>query len=182
MFRGRRFVLLDQKFLRQKRRYVAQAFLAAFTLAVVLAVLETLTNVAIITAIASSAFIVFMTPHSTMARPRRVVGGHFVGAAIGLVVAAILDVSGKSFATTIMTDIFAAGAVETSMLVMAATDTEHPPAAGTVLGTILGTNVVGNAGLVLVAAACISLARVLFGRWMINLADDKEESPATMES
>ena len=80
MFTWRGIVLLDQNFLRQKRRYAAQAVLAALTLGVVLAIVETLANVAIITAIASSAVIVFMTPHSTMARPRRVIGGHFVGA------------------------------------------------------------------------------------------------------
>ncbi len=123
-----------------------------------------------------------MTPHSTMARPRRVIGGHFVGATIGLVVAGILDIAGASFATVIVTDIFAATAVGTSMLVMAATETEHPPAAGTVLGLIIGTNVIANSVLVLIAATCISLARILFGRWLINLADDQGESPGVAEA
>lgn len=46
MFTWRRIVLLDQNFLRQKRRYAAQAVLAALTLGVVLAIVETLANVA----------------------------------------------------------------------------------------------------------------------------------------
>ncbi len=93
---------------------------------------------AIITAIASSAFIIFMTPHSSMARPRRVVGGHFVGVLIGLAFAGMLDLIGESLTTTVVIDVFAAVAVGLSMLSMAATDTEHPAAAAPCWGWCWG--------------------------------------------
>ncbi len=165
---------MDRGFFRQKLRYLGQATLAALTLSLVLAVENSLANVAIITAIASSAFIIFMTPHSSMARPRRVVGGHFVGVPIGLAFAGMLDLIGESLTTTVVIDVFAAVAVGLSMLSMAATDTEHPAAAGTVLGLVLGEDVLSSAALVLAAAVILSVARTVFGRLLIDLTSRPE--------
>ncbi len=165
---------MDRGFFRQKLRYLGQATLAALTLSLVLAVENSLANVAIITAIASSAFIIFMTPHSSMARPRRVVGGHFVGVLIGLAFAGMLDLIGESLTTTVVIDVFAAVAVGLSMLSMAATDTEHPAAAGTVLGLVLGEDVLSSATLVLADAVILSVARTVFGRLLIDLTSRPE--------
>jgi CBS-domain-containing membrane protein len=165
---------MDRGFFRQKLRYLGQATLAALTLSLVLAVEDSLANVAIITAIASSAFIIFMTPHSSMAGPRRVVGGHLVGVLIGLAFAGMLDLLGESLTTTVVIDVFAAVAVGVSMLSMAATDTEHPAAAGTVLGLVLGEDVLGSAALVLTAAVILSVARAVFGRLLIDLTSRPE--------
>jgi CBS-domain-containing membrane protein len=143
--------LLDRRFLRRPHQYLMQAVLAALTLAALVAVEDALTNAATVTAIASSAFIVFMAPHSSMAGPRRVLGGHAVGIAIGLPAFLLAD---EVFGGTVLAqDLVAATAVGISMLVMASTDTEHPPAA-----------------MVIVAALALSLARQLLGRWMIDLA------------
>ena len=167
-------VLIDRYFLRQKQLYLAQAVLAALTLSIVIAIEDTLTNAAILTAIASSTFIIFMTPSSAMAGPRRVIGGHLVGVCVGLAFAGLIDVLGHSLATNLVTNVFAAIAVGASMLLMAPTDTEHPRAAGTVLGLILGANVLNSAALVLIAAILLSVARALLGRWLIDLARTHE--------
>ena len=127
--------LLDRRFLRRPHQYMIQAILAAITLAILVSVEDALTNAATVTAIASSAFIVFMAPHSKLARPRRVLGGHAIGITIGLTGFFVAtEVLGGS---EVAVDLVAAVGVGISMLAMAGTDTEHPPAAGTVLGLVL---------------------------------------------
>ena len=55
------------------------------------------------------------------------------------------------------------------MLLMAGMDTEHP-AAGTVLGLVLADDPIKPAFMVAVAVIDLSMARQVFGRWMIDLA------------
>jgi CBS-domain-containing membrane protein len=162
--------LLDRHFLRRKQRYFLQATLAACALAAVLAVESTLSNVAIVTAIASSAFVIFTVPHLRQSGPRRVLGGHAVAIVIGLIAAVIVhDALGEPYRTTLTTGIGASFAVGASMLVMAATDTEHPPAAGTALGLTLAPDPLGSGLLVIAAAAALSAIRSLCRRWLIDL-------------
>ena len=159
--------LLDRRFLRRPHRYALQATLAAITLGLLVTVEDAFANPAAITAIASSTFIVFMAPNSLIAGPRRVLGGHGIGLAIGTLGFLIAnDVFGGTF---LARDLAAAVGVGMSMLVMAATDTEHPPAAGTVLGMVLVEDPLNPALMVLVAAIGLSLARQFFRPWMIDL-------------
>jgi CBS-domain-containing membrane protein len=103
-----------------------------------------------------------------MAGPRRVLGGHAIGLIIGLPAFLLAD---RVFGDTgLARDLTAAAAVGISMLVMAATDTEHPPAAGTVLGLVLASDPLRPAVMVILAALALSMARHVFGRWMIDLA------------
>jgi CBS-domain-containing membrane protein len=162
--------LLDRHFLRHKEQYFAQAMLAAMALAVVLAFESTLSHVAIVTAIASSAVIIFTVPHSRQSAPRRVLGGHAVAIVIGLIAASIIHkAAGEPYEATLLTGITASVAVGVSMLVMAASDTEHPPAAGTVLGLTLAPDPLGSGLLVILAAAALSIVRNLCRRWLIDL-------------
>lgn len=159
--------LLDRRFLRRPHQYMLQALLAALTLSVLVAVEDFLANAATATAVASSAFIVFMAPHAAMSGPRRVLGGHTVGLAVGLVAFLLVE---SLFTTVVAKDLTAAFAVGISMLVMAGTDTEHPPAAGTVLSLVLADDVLEPAVVIIVAAIALTLARQFLRRWMIDLA------------
>jgi CBS-domain-containing membrane protein len=162
--------LLDRHFLRRKGRYVFQATLAAAALAAVLAVESTLTSVAVVTAIASSALIIFTVPHSRLSAPRRVLGGHAVAILVGLTATVIVhDALGEPYRVTLLAGTAASIAVGTSMLFMAATDTEHPPAAGTVLGLALAPDPLASSLLVIGAAAALSAVRSFCGRWLIDL-------------
>jgi SAM-dependent methyltransferase len=162
--------LLDRHFRRRWQRYLLQATLAAATLAIVVALQDNLTNVAIVTGIASSAFIIFISPHSRMSSPRRVLGGHLIAIVAGLIIGAIVhDWAGEPYASSLVTDVAAAVGVGIVMLVMAATDTEHPPAAGTVLGLTLAPNPLSNGLLVVAAALALTSARTIFSRWLIDL-------------
>ena len=82
----------------------------------------------LVAAIGSTAFILFITPHNDSARPRHAVGGHLialgVGATFGL---------GMSSQTELHHGVTAALAVGITMFLMAVTDTEHAPAAGTAM-------------------------------------------------
>ena len=49
---------------------------------------------AIVAAIASTAFIIFVIPHSEAASPRKVVGGHLTAVIVGSVISGILSAFG----------------------------------------------------------------------------------------
>ena len=90
-------------------------------------------------AIASTAFVLFITPHSDNAEPRHVLGGRLSALVIGSLMALVVD---SSVIGDWLADydaafvVYAAVGVGLTMFVMAATDTEHPPAAGTALGVV----------------------------------------------
>ncbi len=105
-----------------------------------------------------------------MSSPRRVLGGHLVAIVVGLAIGAIIhDWANEPYDSSLITDVAAAVGVGVAMLVMAATDTEHPPAAGTVLRLILAPSPLGNGALIVVAALALTMTRTLFRRWLIDL-------------
>ena len=136
--------LIDPKIRRNLGRYVVQVGVATVALGLVLAADElvsggSVTRGILFAAIASTAFILFIMPHSTAAQPRKALGGHLVALAVGATAALVitsdagvnlLDDQGLLFAVE------AAAAVGLSMFLMAATNTEHPPAAGTALAAV----------------------------------------------
>jgi hypothetical protein len=148
--------------------------LASTTLGLVLLIESRITNVAVITAIASSAFVVFTRPGARMTIVRRVLGGHIVGVLVGLLAVVLLQLGQQGTGTlTGTTGSIAAVAVGVSMLAMAITDTEHPPAAGTVLGLIIGADPLRSAALVMGAAIFLCSVRSLLRRWLTDLAADE---------
>ena len=132
--------MVDPRLRGQRRVYLYQALIATAVLVVVIWVEDLLSNTAIFAAIASTAFVLFVTPRSLTASPRHVIGGHAMCVVSGLVMSAIIhsslgdDIIGGSsflFATA------AALAVGLGIILMGLTETEHPPAAGTALGMAL---------------------------------------------
>ena len=98
---------------------------------------DLLTNAAIFAALASSAFVLFLMPHSITATPRHAVGGHLVSASIGVLFSLVIaGISGGThdFTHSFTSDVLAAAVVGVAMLAMALSDTEHAPAAGSALG------------------------------------------------
>jgi hypothetical protein len=76
-----RFLSLDPKFKIHGRRYFAQVALATLTLAVLLWAEDVLSGPSVaravlVAALASSAFVLCITPHGPTASPRHTVGGH----------------------------------------------------------------------------------------------------------
>lgn len=125
--------LLDPKIKTQFPSYVLQASIATLALGIILVIEDIVSGGAIsrgilVAAIGSTAFILFITPHSDGARPRHALGGHLVALGVG---------AGIGFGISTQADLHlgvtAALAVGITMFLMAATDTEHGPAAGTAM-------------------------------------------------
>ena len=118
--------LVDPKAHTRVYSYLFQCGLATIFLIAVLLLHDAVLRAAIIVAVASSAFIIFVVPDSVAATPRRVIGGHVVAIIIGTIFAAI---AGPHEDSSYFVDIMAALSVGLSILVMVSTNTEHPPAA-----------------------------------------------------
>ena len=68
-------LLIDRRFRRRWKNYVLQCGLSALALLMVLLVVDVVLRAAIVVAIASSSFVVFVMPHSVAVLPRKVIGG-----------------------------------------------------------------------------------------------------------
>ncbi|NLF40142.1 HPP family protein [bacterium] len=140
------------------RHYVLQSLAAGLT--VFLAILfMTFQNQIIIASLGATAFIVFAMPNSVTAQPRRVVGGHAVGVLAGFCCSLL------PHATQLGATVVYACAVAVSMFLMVASDTEHPPAAGTALGIASSAHTWQNDLGVLIGAIVLTVVqRILHPR------------------
>ncbi|NQW16882.1 MAG: HPP family protein [Chloroflexi bacterium] len=163
--------IIDPSFHGRARSYFLQSTLAAVALAAILLVETGVSSAAINASIASSVFLVFVVPHSVAASTRRVVGGHVVGVIVGVTAFGVVSLfvehpthlSGQTFA------IAGATSVGVAILLMALTDTEHPPSAGTALSLVaIGANF-DAIWFILSAAVILAGVRIALSRWMVNL-------------
>ena len=113
------------------KNYLWQSACATAAILVVLTVLS-LERAVVISLIGATTFIVFMKPANPFASPRSIIGGHLVGVLVGSAFALIPG--STSWGDTVI----CALAVGSTLLLMAITDTEHPPAAGTALCVAMG--------------------------------------------
>jgi CBS-domain-containing membrane protein len=163
--------VLDTRFVARKRRYLLQAGLGTAALAVLLVCQDALANAAIVAAIAATTFLVFVNPNATMAQPRRILGGYAAALAVASVFSVVVSqpALGEVMATAVVRDGAAALAVGSGMLVMAVTNTEHAPAAGTVLGLVFEPWTVNTAVAVVFAALVLATMRVLLRPLLVDL-------------
>lgn len=158
---------------RSRRRLVAQGSLAALALAAIFIAEDAVTNTAIVAALGSTAFVVFVLPHSRAATPRRILGGHLVGLAVGSGCAALLaspTLHTLQLEHRYILDAMAALSVALSILVMVLVRAEHPPAAGTALGLTAQSWSRDAILFVLVGAVLLTAVRVLLQPWLRDLA------------
>ena len=84
--------LFDPRLKRHALNYAFQPVLATLALLTILLVGDVVLNAAIVVAMASTAFTIFVVPDSIASTPRRVGGGHTAGAVTGSAVAAVVAV------------------------------------------------------------------------------------------
>ena len=161
-----RFLGLAPKLKSNLRRYVFQVMVAAAALLLILWLENPLTGAALIAAIGSTAFVLFMTPESRSAAPRHVVGGHLIGLVAGSVAGSFGADTGQAFLFALQ----AASAVGVTMFFMAATDTEHAPAAGTALGMAVHGFSWGLATFVVSAVVAMAVIHRLLRPWLRDLS------------
>ena len=172
LHRGLSGKVFDRQLTSQLHRYIFQTGLATIALIIMLLVEDAVLNAAIVVAVASSAFIVFVVPNSVAATPRRVIGGHLVAVVVGAIASGVLMIPAlQAFSeqSRYVLDIVAALSVGLSILVMVATDTEHPPAAGTVLGLVIQGLEWHAIVFILVSAVSLSIIRLVLRPKLINL-------------
>jgi CBS-domain-containing membrane protein len=145
------------------KSYLWQCSCATVAVLVVLLVLN-LQQAVVISSIGATTFIVFIRPNNPFATPRSIVGGHLVGVLVGSTFALI------PHPTSLATAVVYALAVGSALFLMAVTDTEHPPAAGTALGILLAGNAWWRAGIaILTSAVLLSLFHRLLRPYLKDL-------------
>ncbi|MFC2057286.1 HPP family protein [Chloroflexota bacterium] len=135
----KRIRIIDETFRKSPQNYITQSLLAIVAMALILHFVGFLTRGAVVAALGSSTFVVFVMPNYVTARPRKLIGGHIVGLLSGFICYYV-------FLTGPLGEIYKnqdsilwiAGAfsVGLSIFLMTITQTEHAPAAGTALGIV----------------------------------------------
>ncbi len=164
--------LLDRRLRNHPHSYVFQSALCMLALLAIILVVDVVLQAAIVVGVASSAFIVFMLPHSRASSPRRVVGGHTVAVAVGTALSLAYLVPGWGDLAALspaFQNLIAVLAVGLGFLIMILTNTEHPPAAGTALGLVVADWTFSAALFVLVAVLMLSSIHVGLRPWLRNL-------------
>ena len=134
---GERWVWRDPWFASYPWSFAFQAVLATVVMMAILAFVHSLSSAAIAAGLASSVVGIFIGPSNRTARIRSVVGGHGLALVLGSVFSVVLfmgPVESFLIDSRYVHDLSLAMAVGMAMLLMAFTNTEHPPAAGTALG------------------------------------------------
>lgn len=164
--------ILDESFVKSPRSYIVQSILAVIAVLIILAFVEVLTQAAIVAALGASTFIIFAMPHSVVAQPRRLVGGHIVGLVSGLLCYFVfltgpLDAILGGWKITL----WFAGALSVglSLFLMAITNTEHPPGASTALGIVVQQWSYEVIIFVVVFAVCLAVTRRLLQKFLRDL-------------
>ncbi len=164
--------LIDPKLRRFSLRYLSQAVLATLAILAVLLFVDSLSNAALAAGLGSSVVILFLHPSSQAAKGRSVVGGHAMALAIGSVFSLLLFATPvESFLQNLplIRNLALAVSVGLLMLVMAATDTEHPPAAGTVLGIATRSWEFQIALIIIVAVLLLAIIKLFLGEHLRDL-------------
>ena len=165
--------LFEPRLKRHALNYAFQPVLATLALLTILLVGDVVLNAAIVDAMASTVFTIFVVPDSIASTPRRVVGGHTAGVVAGSAVAAVVTVleipmAADSARGALLVTV-AALTVGLSMVLMVLTNTEHPPAAGAALGLVIHDWSLWSVGVIIVSAVALSILRAALRPRLANL-------------
>ena len=134
---GEKWVWRDPGFVKYPWPFVFQAGLATVVMLVILQFVQSLSSAVIAAGLASSVVGIFIGPSNRTASVRSVMGGHGAALVLGSLFSAFLFLAPVELFLAdrqIFFHLSLAVAVGLAMLLMAITNTEHPPAAGTALG------------------------------------------------
>ncbi|MCY4416403.1 MAG: HPP family protein [Chloroflexi bacterium] len=165
--------IYNVQFFRLRSRYLLQAALAALVMLGVLLLVDSIADAVLAAGLGSSAVIVFVHPNSSGAALRHLVGGHILGLAVGALASFILFHAGWVPASDgthhWVADMVAAITLGIVILLMSATDTEHPPAAATGLGFALQSLEITLVLLFVAAVLMLAVSKLIFRRALLDL-------------
>jgi CBS-domain-containing membrane protein len=165
-------MLLDPKFTHNKSKYLIQCTLGTISMLAILIVLNQISVSAVVASMGASCFISFLMPHAHTARPRSLIGGYVVGILCGC---AFNLLSYSRLLTPLLAQLHdphiatASLAVGCSMLGMAITNTEHPPAAGLALGLVYDEISIIRIIIILAGIVCLTGIKTILKPFMIDL-------------
>ena len=164
--------IVDPEFSRSRKNYLTQAGLATGAMLAVLLLVDSLSDAALAAGLASSVVILFMHPSSRAATSRALIGDHLLALLVGSALSLLL------FSTNIEVLLGGAAALRIValasslgilILAMAVTDTEHPPAAGTVLGIATKAWDPVTVAIIVSAVALLACIRIVLHRYLRDL-------------
>jgi CBS-domain-containing membrane protein len=164
--------MLDRRFRSLAKRYVLQSGLAMLAILIVLWVLDTISNTAIIAALGASSFVAFAMPKVRTSKARYLIGGYVVGMVSGVLCYFLSELpllAGVPVISTRSDVVFGALAVGLAMFGMVVTNTEHPPAAGLALGFVLNEWDVLTIVVVVVGIVSLSIIKTLLEPVLVDL-------------
>lgn len=159
---------LDSKFKEKPLHYLIQCGIAAAVIVSVLTFLDMIEHTGLVAALGATTFMIFTMPHRVSCRARYVVGGYIIGIAVGIACSQVYDAV-PSWHTHMGLAVTGGIAVGLSGLLMAATNSEHPPGAGVALGLVLQPWDYPTVFFVLASVVVLSVVKHLLRRLMIDL-------------
>jgi len=164
--------VFDHRIRVRPKNYLFQSGLATVSLILILLVEDAVFRAAIVVAVASTAFTIFVFPDSVASTPRRVIGGHLAAVIAGALISAltmvpIVDSAAQD--SRFVADVAAALAVGLGTLLMVSTNTEHPPAAGTAFGLVIYPWSWSAVVFIMSSAVVLSIVRVVLRNKLVNL-------------
>lgn len=159
LVRPSHLVIIDPHFSSNSYRYLLQAALATLAILAVLLFVDNLSQAALAAGLGSSVVILFVHPSSHAASLRALIGGHSLALLLGSAFALLLFAGPvEAFLDDLspVRDLSLAVSVGLLILALAVTDTEHPPAAGTVLGFATQPWDLETVGIILGAVALLA--------------------------
>ena len=167
------FALYNVQFFRLRGRSLLQATLAAVVMLGVLLLVDSIADAVLAAGLSSSAVIAFVHPNSSAAALRHLVGGHILGLAVGALASFILFHAGwvpvSDDTHHLVAVVAAAATLGILILLMCATDTEHPPAAATGLGFALQSLEITLVLLFVAAVLMLAVSKLIFRRALLDL-------------
>ena len=123
----------------QINRYLIKGiFIFLSILSMVLVISGILEQPVLFTSLASTTFLIFVRPESKTSQYRNVIGGHYVSATVGFLIAISAEKAMLLHDEKIMLGLICALSVAAASILMHFLDMEHPPAAGTALAFAFG--------------------------------------------
>ncbi len=158
---------IDEGFRQAPGHYILQTLMALATMVALVIGLGALTNGAVVAALGASAFIVFAMPKHTTAEPRRLIGGHLMCVAIGMICSIPLRLGWIE--SVVGQNVAGAVAVALAIFAMVVLDTEHPPAAGNALAFAVSPVAWEHIGFTLGAVIFLAVVRRILRNWLRDL-------------
>ncbi len=156
--------MIDSKFSGNKGKYILQCIMATMVIAMSLFLLDIVFDIAIVSSLGSTSFVVFAMPHKKTASNRVILIGITIGIFVGGICYWIGN--GLPYVPYVMVTAVSVGLC---LFLMTLLQAEHPPAAGIALGFVLEGFSIYTILVVYFVVAILLIMRRVLKPWLIDL-------------